>query len=63
MTIAVHRDSGDQALLFEGTVALVPIEELRHGIVGDGNIGMAIAIEVADRDPEALAGNVQADLR
>ena len=58
LAVAVEADAGAVRDVGEGAVAVVPVEEIPHHVVGDVDVGVAVAIEVAERDAEALAGGV-----
>ena len=60
-SVTVDGHLGGEADLFEGAVALVAVEVFEHGVVGDGDVDFAVAVEVGDGDAEAFAGFVEAD--
>src|SRR5580704_13539388 len=47
--IQVDRDFGGQTDLFEGSVALIVIKELNHGVIGHKKVDCAVTVIVGDR--------------
>ena len=58
LAVAVEADAGRVGHVDEGAVAVVLVEEVPHHVVGDVDVGVAVAIEIAEGDAEALAGGV-----
>src|SRR6202022_476937 len=55
-TVAIDGDLRHEADFFKGAVALIVIEELDHGVVGDEKVDLSVAVVIGDRDTQALAG-------
>src|SRR5262249_10354050 len=49
-SIVVEADICFQGDVSKGSVAIIPIEEALHGIVGDVDIGPAVAVEIGEGD-------------
>src|SRR5262249_54063818 len=54
--VTVNGGFREKADFFEGTVAFIVIQEFDHGVVGDEEINMAVAIVIRQRDSETFAG-------
>ena len=48
--------AGGKGDVFEGAIALVEIEVVRRGVVGDEQVGFAIAVDVDEERGEAIVG-------
>ncbi len=58
LAVAVEADAGGIGDVDERAVALVLVEEIANHVVGDVDVGVAVAIEITEGDAEALAGGV-----
>ena len=58
LAVDVEADAGAVGDVGERAVAVVAVEEVADHVVGDVDVGVAVAIEVAERDAEALAGGI-----
>ena len=54
--ILVQRESGDIAEVLEGSVALVQVEVVGIGVVGDQQVGLAVVVHVHEDGGEAVVG-------
>ena len=52
--ILVEREAGDVAVVFEGAVAFVDVEEVGFGVVADHEVGFAVGIDGDEEDGEAV---------
>src|SRR3984893_13598338 len=52
--VYINRDFGVETDIFKSAIPFIAIEELRHGIVGDKKIDMAIAIIVRNRHTKSF---------
>ena len=55
LAVLVVADAGEKTDFGESAVAIVVVEEALHGVVGDKNIGEAIAVVVGKGNAESLA--------
>src|SRR2546425_633609 len=60
--VAIDSDTGEEANFFERAVALVVIQKLDHGIVGNENVDVAVAVVIGESDAKPLAGLREAAL-
>jgi hypothetical protein len=58
----VNRNFGGESDFLERAVAFVVLEELWHGVVGDENVNVPVAIVISDGNAQALAGFRDSDL-
>ena len=54
--VAVNGDFGEEADFFEGAVAFVVIEKFDHGVVGDEEVNVAVAVVIGESDAQGFAG-------
>ena len=59
LPLLTEGDARRLADLLERAIVLVPVEEVRLGVVGHGDVGPAVAVEVEGHDTERLAGRVE----
>ena len=56
--VAVEAHAGAVGDVDERAVPVVAVEKVPHHVVRDVDVGVAVAIEVAERHAEALAGGI-----
>src|SRR5258706_13847419 len=52
--VLAGRDTGDERGVFEGAVVIVEKKKIGPGVVGDGDIGPAVVVEIGEDDAHAL---------
>ena len=58
LAVRIESDAGRVGDVGERAVAVVAIEKIPHRVVRDVDVGVAVAIEVAERHAEALARGI-----
>ena len=58
LAVGVEPHAGAIGLVDEGALAGIAVEKIAHGVVGDVDVGQAVAIVVAERHAEPLAGRI-----
>src|SRR6266481_6216475 len=52
--VLAGRDTGDERDVFEGAVVIVEKKKIGPGVVGDGDVGPAVVVEVRENDAHAF---------
>src|SRR6266566_3479385 len=60
--VSIHGSTGEESDFLKRSVTFVVIEKLDHGVVGDENVDVAVAIVIRKGDAEPLAGLREAAL-
>src|SRR5262249_8348949 len=58
ISVRVIADAGAVSQVGECSVAVIPVQEVSHQIVGDENIRPSVVIEIAEGDSQPFAGGV-----